>query len=179
MIDVESNTLPELTIVCGRPGAGKTTLARVISRELRCPMISRDEIYHGIKRTLPLASQEILRERAFLVFFQTVEFFLSKSTSLVIEAAFRNHVWLSKLEPILSVANVKVIQCVLDAGLAHDRVLRRRQEEIEIGNDIVGKPPSSIVHDFEYLSLSVPTLRVSTIEGYNPSIDEITAFAET
>src|SRR5437667_2247269 len=38
---------PLLIVVTGRPGAGKTTLAHALAREVRCPAICRDEIKEG------------------------------------------------------------------------------------------------------------------------------------
>ena len=37
-------TVPYLIVVTGRPGAGKTTLARWLAQELQIPLISKDSI---------------------------------------------------------------------------------------------------------------------------------------
>lgn len=42
---------PILIVVTGRPASGKTTLAHILAREIRCPVISRDEIKEGLVNT--------------------------------------------------------------------------------------------------------------------------------
>jgi predicted kinase len=173
---------PQLIIVSGRPGAGKTTLARALSSALRCPLVSRDEIHDGIHRTLAgaptLATKERLRELAFSGFFQAIEFFLSRNVSLVVEAAFVDRVWCGRLDPALSLAEVKVIQCDLDAQLATERVFQRRLAERDKPKipDSVQQPS---IRGYEPLSLPVPTIRVDTTDSYDPPFDKIVAFAET
>ena len=42
---------PRLIAVTGRPGSGKTTLARALAQRLRLPAVIRDEIKEGYVRT--------------------------------------------------------------------------------------------------------------------------------
>ena len=43
--------LPALIFVTGRPGAGKTSLAHKLAREIRCPALCRDEFKEGFVNT--------------------------------------------------------------------------------------------------------------------------------
>jgi predicted kinase len=187
---IKGSTLrPQLIIVSGRPGAGKTTLSRALSQTLRCPLVSRDEIHNGIHRTLSISpapvTAERLRDLAFYGFFQAVEFFLSRDVTLVIEAAFRDQIWRRELNPALSMADAKVIQCELGVELARERVIQRRLAERNCGKSAPdqSKPLAETgritVQDFEPLSLPVPTIRVNTSDSYDPSFDEIVAFANS
>jgi adenylate kinase family enzyme len=45
------NAKPKCIIVTGRPGSGKTTLAKRLSERLWMPVISRDEIKEGYVNT--------------------------------------------------------------------------------------------------------------------------------
>ncbi|HEV7707307.1 MAG TPA: AAA family ATPase [Asanoa sp.] len=44
---------PTLVVVSGPPGAGKTTLAHAIGREVGCPVVCRDEIKEGMAHATP------------------------------------------------------------------------------------------------------------------------------
>jgi predicted kinase len=47
------DALPTLVVVSGPPGAGKTTLAHAIAKEIPCPAICRDEIKEGMAHAQP------------------------------------------------------------------------------------------------------------------------------
>lgn len=42
---------PLLTVVTGRPASGKTSLAHLLTGEMKCPLISRDELKGGYMNT--------------------------------------------------------------------------------------------------------------------------------
>jgi predicted kinase len=172
---------PQLIIVSGRQGAGKTTLGRALSQALRCPLISRDELHEGIRRTLSdnptVATRESLRDQAFYGFFQVIEFLLSRKVTLVAEAAFRDRIWRRELDPALAMADTRVIQCELDPELARERVVQRRlanSKAIDLSRADAAPPT---LYEFEPLSLPLPTLRVDTSGSYDPPFEQVVAFA--
>jgi hypothetical protein len=115
------------------------------------------------------------------VFFAVLELLLRAGASTVAEAAFQDHVWRPRLEPLRELARIRVLHCVVDAGLAFQRNLRRAQEN----------PPRRAHADpgpreqdertrfhqaFNRVRLDVPALEVDTTDGYRPGLAEIVAF---
>jgi adenylate kinase family enzyme len=50
---------PKLIIVSGKPGSGKSALARIPAKEIRCPLISRDEPKEGYINTVKVEHSKI------------------------------------------------------------------------------------------------------------------------
>jgi len=183
---VYSNRRPTLAIVSGRPGSGKTTLARRLAAALSCPLISRDEINEGILHTFdhdPVrAGKDRVAHSTFDAFFRVIELLVSSDVTLVAEAAFQDQRWRIGLEPLVPMADMKVIHCTVGPELADQRVVRRRVEE-EARRSTRGAADvratglrAPVVSSFEPLSLPVPSLRVATTDGYDPPLYEIVAF---
>lgn len=181
----EEQVRPVLAVVCGRPGAGKSTLARRIGDELACPVVSRDEINNGILRTLRPRSVSSTKEEvaraAYEAFFGVLALLVASRTTVVAEAAFQDARWRAGLEPLLPVADVRVVRCVIDTGLAVERVIRRNRATGNdpgapaVGGTALG-PSSAVTRPFAPLSLTVPTLVVDTAAGYEPALDAIVDF---
>ncbi|MGH4006719.1 MAG: AAA family ATPase [Pseudonocardiaceae bacterium] len=186
----DSGRRPTLVVVSGRPGSGKSTLARGLADALSCPMVSRDEINEGIFRTLGRgpepADKDQVAKLTFDAFFRVLTLLVSYDVTFVAEAAFQDLRWRIGLEPLLPMADVKVIHCTIDPEFARERVIRRRlerrdarrREQAPAGTQTV-EPGLATVRPFEPLSLPVPSLTVSTIDGYDPRLEEITAFVQS
>jgi len=176
---------PTLAVVSGRPGSGKSTLARRLAATLSCPVVSRDEINEGIFRTLGRGSEPTDKDQvaklAFDAFFRALALLVSCDVTFVAEAAFQDLRWRIGLEPLLPMADVKVIRCTIDPDLARERIIRRRLETSGRPGQAPAdaqavEPGSAAVRTFEPLSLPVPSLNVSTAEGYEPRLEEIASF---
>jgi predicted kinase len=183
---IHAKRRPMLVIVSGRPGSGKSTLARKVADAMLCPVISRDEINTGINLTYghdpELVDKDQAAKASFDIFFTTIERLLLADVTLVAEAAFQDYRWRIGLEPVIPVAKLRIIQCSIDPGRAYQRLVRRRAEQHETlqrrppdSAPLAGPKPSAI-RPFVPLSLPVPSLSVTTEDGYDPGLDTILAF---
>jgi predicted kinase len=181
MIGGSGNTsmrLPKLIVVSGSSGSGKTTLAHEIARAVGCPAICRDEIKEGMVHAHPGFTPgpgDPLTRRTFTTFFDVLHLLLRARVTVVAEAAFKGSVWQPHLERLSEFAELRVVQCTVDAAIAHARRTQR-----DAGSSIrqaaheapTGKPPTS----FESISLAVPSICVDTTEKYHPAMEDIISF---
>ena len=178
---------PSLTVVTGRPGSGKTTLAHALAKKIHCPAFCRDEFKEGFVNAANSSHAELadnVNGAIYETFFEAIELMLSKGISLVAEAAFQHKLWAPRLKPLCRVSKVAIIICVVDAKLARARFIERglanSARERFHGDGAVHAAREGIELPIgEYIppDLAVPMVCVDTTDGYNPSIDELASFA--
>jgi predicted kinase len=172
--------LPTLVVVSGPAGSGKTTLAHAIASAVGCPAICRDEIKEGMVHNtpgfIPEPGDELTR-RTLPVFFGVLDLLVKAGVTTVAEAAFQDHVWRPRLAPLLGLAQLRIVHCVVDADLAARRVLRRTQDNPSRRAHADLHPETSRHRrTFTRVCMDVPTLEVDTTDGYRPGLDQIVAF---
>lgn len=183
---------PTLIVVSGPPASGKTTLAHALAQAVHCPAICRDEIKEGFVRGATSESfapnrGDAANQAATAAFFDVVDLMLQRGVTLVAEAAFRHHRWAPRLTTFGKLADVRVINCVVDDVVARQRRRERWINEpwrrrfhadpdpralAEIDPPAVDPPGA-----YQPIQLNLPTLIVDTSDGYRPEFDEIVAFA--
>jgi predicted kinase len=183
----DMTVLPTLIVISGPSGSGKTTLAHAIARAVGCPAICRDEIKEGMVHAAPgftPAPGDELTMRTLPVFFGVLDLLVRSGVTTVAEAAFQDHVWRQRLEPLLSLAHLRVVHCIVDADVAFGRTLRRARENpmrAAHADPDPERPPDRARHRLDYqafrrISLAAPELEVDTTDGYQPGLDQIAAF---
>ena len=172
---------PTLVVVSGPAGSGKTTLAHRLAAAVPCPALCRDEIKEGMVASLPgfvPAPSDALTLRTYDLFFATIRLFLQHGVTHVAEAAFQHPAWVRGLEPLLPLADLRIIRCHVDPDVARQRALRRAREQ-----------PGRAAHDdathfavtqpFVPLSLAVPTFDLDTSEGFVTDLGPLLALVRS
>ena len=183
---------PTLIVVSGPPASGKTTLAHTLARAVHCPAICRDEIKEGFVRGA--ASESSVPERgdaanqmATAAFFDVIDLLIQRGVTLVAEASFQHRRWAPRLTAFSRTTDVRVINCVTDQAVVHERRIRRWRDEPwrrrfhadpdpNLLSRIKGR--EVVLPPYQPVSLELPTLVVDTSAGYRPAFGEIVSFAQ-
>lgn len=169
----KTNKKPKLVIVTGRPGSGKTTLAKGLGRLLYFPVVIRDEIKEGYVNTFGIKHDKLPDETNKIVskiFFKNITFLLSNNVSVIAEAAFQHNVWKPEIEKLKKYCKPCIIICEVDAEIAAKRHLERGlkdpKREFFHGDQRVShfKKTKTLLPAGEYEppSIGIPTIKVST-----------------
>ena len=161
---------PTLIVVSGPAAAGKTTLAHRLARRIGCPAICRDEIKEGMVLNAPdfePSTGDELTMRTLPTFFSVLRLLLESGVTTVAEAAFQDHVWRPRLEPLREIARIKVIQCVVDDAVARERTTLRMTHD-PTRRAHADADADSLRRAFNRLALDVPSINVDTTENYVP-----------
>jgi predicted kinase len=180
MNETSSSEKPFLIVVTGRPGAGKTSLAHALAREIGCPAICRDEIKEGLVNTTGHkgAPGGEADRHVYETFFDTVELLVTRKVTLVAEAAFQHKLWAPQLGRFRDIADVRIVVCEVEPETAQTRRTARAVSEPSrerFHHDRAALEKGDTAYDPP--RLDVPILTVNTSDGYEPGIEAVVAFA--
>ena len=173
---------PFLIVITGRPASGKTTLAKILSQEIKCPLLSRDAFKEGYVNTVKLNHVQLgnaVNLNIYETFFKAVELLISNRISVIIEAAFQNKLWQPKLQPYLNKAKVRIIICTIEPGLAKSRFTQRALNDAgreKFHGDSLTEDNIFSENSYNPPELPTPTLEVDTTTGYKPCVKQIIEF---
>jgi predicted kinase len=169
---------PLLVVITGRPGSGKTTLAHTLAKKIGCPAICRDEIKEGFVNTTQSSHAALgqdVNQDIYSIFFEILDFLLTKQISLVTEAAFQHQLWAAPLEELAQISQIKIIICTVDPHLARSRFVQRGLADPNRlrfhGDGGIHSAP-----EYDPPLLPMPTMEVNTSDGYHPSWNDIESF---
>ena len=164
---------PTLIVVSGPPGSGKTTLAHALAPLIPCPAICRDEIKEGMTHAYgPGFDGDELSRQTFPLFFDVVRRLLEGEVTVIAEAAFQDRLWRPNLEPLLELADLRIVRCEPDPAV----VARRVSTRTRIAHD--HQPPAG-APQFGWITIAAPTISVDTTDGYAPALADVAAFVSS
>lgn len=174
---------PLVVYVSGAPGAGKTSLARIIAAELYLPYVSSDLIHGGVRLT---NKQHDRKETLHQVFVPLLLQLAKTGVSVVVDHVLQKDK--SKTD-IIDKLTPHVILIYIHVQ-AKDPIARHYQRERERTDRGIAQTPEELKARRDYhaknlavtiepLEIGMPTLVVNTDDGYVPAIDHILDFIET
>jgi len=156
-------TRPTLLMMAGLPGAGKTTLAHALSCELGWHVVDKDA--HKEVLLEHRIDAELAGHLAYELAFRTLRDKLVKQqTSVIFDTAALQPFIIDRVKEIVNSiedAQLRIILCVADRDLRHQRVITRPKQPTTIRAD-----PATLA-DYFYVFRHLPA-DILTLQTRNP-----------
>lgn len=174
---------PALVIVCGAPGTGKTTLARLLAARLAYAILTKDDIKEALADELGAGDRERSKQlgrMAYELLFTRARDLLTAGKPVIVEANFHRDASDAALRGLAERGDAVVIECVCDPATRRRRFAERgergERHRVHLDREILVHEWSDDVSGFA-IDIGCPRLVVETSVGHVTSLSEIEAFA--
>lgn len=126
-----STAKPQLIIISGPPGAGKTRLARPLANRMGLPLFSKDAIKEQLADSLGEHSVGIssrLGHAAFLQIYAIAHEMLMAGQSLIIEGFFHKGFSEAEILPLMAISDTTLVHVQADEALLMSRYEKRASD---------------------------------------------------
>jgi hypothetical protein len=126
------------------------------------------------------AAGDPLTQRTLPLFFDVLRLLLEAEVTVVAEAAFQDRLWRLGLEPLPELAELRIVQCHVQAVVAHQRYQQllaaggRAAHATIVGTEL--EDWERAYGEFDRVSVPAPSIDVDTTDDYAPGLAEIVAF---
>ena len=167
-----------LVLVSGAPGVGKTTLARMLARDLCMALLSKDTVKETLGDSLGVESVDLsqrLGRASVAVLYALAKEQLGLGVPVVVESAFHQSLG-GEVEPLVALGPAVLIHCQAPEDVTTARSVARAGERHGVHFDAERSPFEARLYGV--MELDVPVLFVDTHDGYEPDYPTILDFVE-
>ncbi|NHZ71653.1 MAG: AAA family ATPase [Aquificales bacterium] len=135
IVNLMSCSKPFLIVVTGRPAAGKSTLANWLSKELKLPVVSKDNIREVLFDRLGWKDRDWARQLGRVsidLMFYFAQTQLANGHSIIMDNAFHPDPTTPRLLELKKQINAEIIQIICDAN--SEILFQRFMERAKNGN---------------------------------------------
>ena len=171
---------PIVIYVSGAPGAGKSTLAKLLSEQLYIPYVSSDLIHGGLELTHPHHDRKHAIQSVFVPLLLE---YAKNDISFIVDHVLQRDIAKSTIvDKLQEYANVVYIHVQADDPIGRyvERIKTSEQPDIirrrELLLERAGYHTNNLQNTADAIDLGIPTLVVDTNSGYRPALSEIVSF---
>jgi predicted kinase len=174
---------PDLVIVTGAPGTGKTTLAERLAGRLSLLLLAKDRLKEPLMDALgvpDMVTQRRLGAASYELMYRIASWSLDAGIGLVLEANFVRGRSEEGLRPLVRRASTAQLVCVCEEATRRarfaDRARRGGRHPGHLDRLVLDEWDARPASTHDALELGIPTLVVNTDDGRMPPDDEIARF---
>lgn len=163
------NQQPLLVIVNGRPCTGKTTLASILSRDLRIPMFSKDAIKQKLGETLGTEDRSTARRlgaAAIALMYQQAEIALTSGLPAMVESPLTPEFAEKEIEELRSRTGCRILQVFLRAepSVILERFRSRPREGVFFHDEELRELEATVTTELAPVPVAGKTIFIDTTD---------------
>ena len=162
---------PQLIITTGRPAAGKSTLAKWLSKELGIPFFSKDNVREVLFDTLGWKDRkwaQMLGRASIDIMFYLAEMQFEAGCSVILDNSFDPSLSALRFQALKTKYGIETIQIVCNSD--QDTLFNRLKKRAETGNRHPGHGDNDVLDEFR-ASLAKEKSLVMSIGGLIIEVD--------